>query len=454
MESVAASILSVLCFNFFFIAPKYSLDVHNPEYIVTFIAMLAVSLSISGLIARIRLQNLIVSKREKRALTLYDAGREINKAQNQSEILLSTQNSILRLGDLDCGILLYNDHALHTGVSSRSFFELEAEEFAVAKFVMDRKEAAGYSTETLPGAAGLYLPLKTERNLYGVCAISPLIDGKNQERLDIEVRQTIELILQQAALCLERLTLELNARETQIKIETEGMRSLILSSVSHDFRTPLTVIEGAAEQINLSSESSSTTKELAKLILDHGHRLSRVVHNALSFAKLEGKAPKLNLEWESIEELIGQAIEKYRDKLKNREIKIEYPEDLPLIRVDAVLIDQLIVNVLENSLIHAKTATYLGIKVELEENTLIITISDNGPGLQGVVDGNKLMQDTDSHTGSGIGVKICELITKLHSGSFELKAGILGGVESIIRLPLNATKPSQTPFAETAGHDN
>lgn len=441
-ESVIASVVSILCFNYFFIEPKFTFNVYNTEYLITFIAMLAVSLSISGLITRIRLQNLIVQNREKRALTLYDAGRLINQAKSEDEILKTTQSSILRLGEFDCGILIAQDQTLRSGVSSQTFFEIRPEEFAVARYVMGKKEAAGYSTDTLPGSSGLYIPIQTDRKLYGICGLTPLLLYKDDVP-DKDIISTIELILQQAAISMERLSLEKEATNTKLKAETEGMRSLILSSVSHDFKTPLTVIEGAAEQIMTSSISTADIHELSKLILMHSHRLSRVVHNALSFAKLEGNSPKLNLEWESIEEIIGQALEKYRKQLKNRAITVDYPDDLPLLRLDAVLMDQLIVNVIENSITHASGASFLKIMVKLTSANLEIYISDDGAQVNGSSNSKQLKQDTDRHTGIGFGVPICELIAKLHNGTFTQEPIPSGGTVVTLKLPLSASQTKE-----------
>ncbi|MBL7661260.1 sensor histidine kinase KdpD [bacterium] len=429
-ESVAAAIASSLCLNFFFIDPKYSLTVHNPEYVITLLAMVSVSLSLSGLVARIRSQNQIVESREQRTLALYEVGRKLSEATTQDEILVAAQQSILKLGKLDCGLLIVQDRNLKTGIESKSLFEIESEEFAVAKIVMDKKVAAGVTTDILPGAGGLYLPIQTERELFGVCAVQSETD-----HIDPEIIPTIELILQQTALCLERLILEASARESQVRIETASMRTLVLSSVSHDFRTPLTVIEAAAEQIGIATDLKEV-QEFASLIRDHSKRLSKLVGNALSFAKLEQGAPQLNLEWESLEELIGQALEKYRNELSKRTIRIEYPENLPLMRVDAVLLDQLISNVIENSIIHAKFASLLHISISFDAQNVIINIADDGPGLAHTASPHSVRLDTEKNVGAGLGVSICKMIAKLHGGKFVLESNDYGGATAKIFLSL------------------
>ena len=437
IESIIASVTSILCFNFFFIEPRYTFTVHDPEYLVTFVVMLAVSISISSLVNRIRLQNQVVENRERRTLALYEAGRKINAASTESQILMAAQQSICHLSELNCGIFLASDNTLKVGVSSKSLFEIEPEEFAVAKLVLDRRSPVGLTTDTLPGAGGLYLPIQSERKLFGICGIQP-----DSEHLDRELIPTIELILQQTALCLERLSLEGQARDSQIRIETESMRALVLSSVSHDFRTPLTVIEGAAEQIAANVVDKPEVTELVQLILEHSKRLSRVVNNALSFAKLEQGASHLLLEWESIEELVGQALEKYRNKLATRAVRVEYPEDLPLVRVDAVLLDQLITNVIENSIIHAPYATNFTVSVKLADASVEISFADDGPGVQHNLRSLKPRGDTDSFAGSGLGIPICEMIAKLHGGTFVLRSRNEGGAEAVLRLPLERTNGS------------
>jgi two-component system sensor histidine kinase KdpD len=243
-------------------------------------------------------------------------------------------------------------------------------------------------------------------------------------------------MLQQAALCLERLSLEKEARVTQVKIETEAMRSLILGSVSHDFRTPLTVIEGAAEQIGSAADTPPSTKDLSQLILEHSQRLSRVVNNALAVTKLESESPKLNLEWECIEEIIGQALAKYRTKLADRDIETEYPDVIPFLRVDSVLLDQLLSNIIENSLSHAKGATKLCFTIEVENGLLRLLISDDGPGVRYQHEAYRPKPDTETHSGTGLGVRICDLIARLHGGRFEMATGEDGGAVVIVEFPI------------------
>lgn len=440
-ESVAAAIASSLCLNFFFIDPRYSLTVNNPEYVITLLAMVSVSLSLSGLVTRIRLQNQIVESREQRTLALYEVGKKLSEATAQKEILVAAQQAILKLGRLDCGLLVVQDRNLKTGVGSKSLFEIESEEFAVAKIVMDKKVAAGMTTDILPGAGGLYLPIQTERELYGVCAVQSEID-----HIEAEIVPTIELILQQTALCLERLALEMHARESQARIETESMRTLVLSSVSHDFRTPLTVIEGAAEQIGVATDPEQV-QEFASLIGEHSKRLSRLVGNALSFAKLEQGTPKLNLEWESLEELIGQALEKYRKDLTTRTVRTDYPENLPLVRVDAVLLDQLISNVIENSIIHAKSASILNISISFDAQNVIIDIADDGSGIAHSDSPSRFKLDTDRHVGSGLGVSICKMIAKLHGGKFLLESNDYGGTTARIFLSIDNAAKNQNSYS-------
>lgn len=433
-ESVIASIASILAFNYFFIEPKYSLSVQNPEYLSTFVVMIVVSLSISGLVTRIRFQNRLVAEREKRAMLLYNAGRSINNALTQIDILNAVHSAICKLSEINCGILVVEDHSLKTALLSNNQFEKQNEELAVAKYVLDKKKAAGHLTDTLPGARALYLPIQTDKAIYGVCGIEC-----TDNLVERELIPTYEIILQQAALCLERLALEEETLKSNLKIETEAVRTMVLSSVSHDFRTPLTVIEGAAEQISISSENNSKSFELSILILEHSKRLSRMVNNALSLTRLEQDTLKLNLEWESIEELIGQVLDKLRDALSNRIITVKYDDDLPLVMIDAVLVDQLITNIVENSIFHAPSATELNIIVKASKSELSISIEDNGPGFKKNINENfGIRNDTLKHTGIGLGLRLCELIVKLHKGEFTFQNKKNGGTEAHIILPTSS----------------
>lgn len=412
-EAILASIASILAFNFLFIEPKYTLLVHNSEYLVTFVVMVIVSLSISGLVTRIRLQNLLMSERESIALLLYETGKTLNVCSSVADILRSAHAALARLPIIDCGVLMFVQGKLSSAVASRSLFELESQEIAVAKFVADKRRSAGMLTDTLPGAGALYLPIQTDRTLYGVCGLQ--FADENSAR---ELMPTGELILQQAALCIERLALEEETMKSNLKIKSEAIRTTVLSAVSHDFRTPLTVIEGAAEQLAKASSATSREGDLSKLILEHSQRLSRMVNNALEFTRLESESLTLRREWESLEELVGQAIEKLRGCLIGRQITVNSQEDLPLVQIDAVLMDQLISNVIENSISHAPGATELEVAISFSHDQVRVEICDNGPGLRAESEAVfELRGDTQRHHGIGLGLQLCKLIAGLHGGS-------------------------------------
>lgn len=429
-ESIIASILNVLAFDFFFVPPRFSFSVTDFQYVVTFSVMLITSLVMSTLTLRIRLQAKTVAERERRTQALYDAGRKMVGSSDPRFIGEATVAGVQQLIGADASFLHAEGVQLVPLPPSKTHFESLDKERGVAHYVLDKKKPAGIGTDTLPGAAALYLPVATDRMSYGVLGI--VID----ELFDRSLLPVLELLTQQAALCFERNQFQLESFDAKLIAETQSVRSVLLSSISHDFRTPLTVIEGAASAILQSKEEvSHNTKELADSIKDQSKRLTKLVTNVLSLTRLESAGVKPHSDWQSLEELISTALDKTEYLFRTRNIKINIPKDFPLLYVDASLFEQLLINVFENSGYYATQGHELTIEATYNSRIITVQIGDDGPGFALSHNQYLLNGDTKSRSGSGLGLLICGAIAKIHGGSFETGNRPSGGAVCTIQIP-------------------
>lgn len=433
-ESFVASILNVLAFDFFFVSPRFSFSVSDFQYAITFAVMLFTSLLISTLMLRLRLQSKIVTERERRTQSLYAAEKRMIGASGPLSIGEVTVASVRQLLDADICFLHAQGGKLVASPASSSSFESQDKEYAVAYFAYDKQKPAGIGTDSIPGAGALYLPVATERACYGVLGVAV------NESFDKSLLPVLELLTQQAALCLERNLFQQDSFNSKLVAETQSVRTVLLSSISHDFRTPLTVIDGAASAILQSSDrETEKTRMLAESIKEQSQRLTKMVSNVLSLTRLEASGIEPRRDWESLEELISSALDKTEFLFKDRKVRISVSSSFPLIFVDASLFEQLLINVLENSGQYAKNATELAIAASYDEQTITVTIYDDGPGFVApdmlIRSEELLVGDTKNRSGSGLGLLICGAIARIHGGSFEAVNRSSGGAQCTVKIP-------------------
>jgi len=306
----------------------------------------------------------------------------------------------------------------------------------VAKWVADKSEPAGAGTDTLPNASALYFPLRAARGTVGVIGI------KADQGLDPQKTNLLETFANGLALAIERTLLAKESHTARLTAESEKMRNILLNSVSHDLRTPLTVIAGVASTL---AEGKGDTKELARTIVDEADRMNRHVQNLLDMTRLEARTINPNLEWNSIEELVGSALAHTEKQLEGREIKTFIPPSLQLIRVDEVLLEKALVNLLENVGRHTPPGTPVEIRVSLPGDRLRLEINDRGPGLPSGGE-NKVFEKFyqtpgQGDSGFGLGLAICRSVAEAHGGRAwaENRAG--GGARFFIEVLASGHAP-------------
>jgi two-component system, OmpR family, sensor histidine kinase KdpD len=307
---------------------------------------------------------------------------------------------------------------------------LDPRDTAVAQWVFEHRRPAGLGTDTLPGASAVYFPLPGSQSVLGVLGVRPheSVLPLTPDQLDL-----VEALARQASSGLERVRL---AGE----METERLRSTLLASVSHDLRTPLATITGAASSL-LQPEAldPAAERELKEAIYDEADRLGRLVTNLLDMTRLESGALRLSRDWQSIEELVGAALARLERSRKGRTIEVRVPPDLPLVPVDGVLLQQVLVNLLDNALKYTEPETPIRVTASVSDRTVTVEVADEGPGLPPDAEERvfeKFYRGTSGQRGFGLGLPICRAILTAHGGTIRAEKRSPRGVAFRFTLPL------------------
>jgi two-component system sensor histidine kinase KdpD len=445
---VAASVLAVAAFDFFFVPPQLTFAVSDIEYLITFAIMLAVALVISNLTASVRLQASVAGHRERRTALLYAMSRELAATRGLENMARAAVRHVSEVFDSQVVVLLPDSSQRLSYPKSQAMpGSLRGADLAVAQWVQHHGEPAGLGTDTLPSAEALYLPLKGTQAVLGVLAVLPA----NPRRVLLpEQLHLLETFAAQIALALERAQLASRAERASIDAETEGVRNALLASISHDLRTPLAVIAGASSSLAEGGERlpPGERKELARSIYEQSKEMSRLVANVLEMTRLEAGGIAPSLEWHSLGEIVGAALLRLREPLAGHAVSADIPRGLPLVRVDAALMEQVFVNLLENAAKYTPPGTPVHVSAVAYGGELIVSVEDEGPGLPpGDEDAlfGKFQRGAPEGAvgGVGLGLAICRAIVKLHRGRIWADRRLKGGAAFRFSIPLES--PPEMP---------
>jgi two-component system sensor histidine kinase KdpD len=453
--AIMASVLSVAAFDFFYVQPYLTFAVSDTQYLVTFAVMLLVALVISTLTVRLRQQAEAARQRERRTASLYSISQELASTRAVEHMLRAAVRHIHEVFETQVVVLLPNAGGRlqpwgnitgwwGAGMQERMLFAPNTSELGVAQWVYDHSQIAGLGTDTLAGSDGLYLPLGASRGTVGVLGVRP---AQPRRFLSPDQLHLLETFANQTAVAIERAQLADEAQQAQVQIETERLRNSLLSSVSHDLRTPLAVITGSASSL-LEGESAfdvSTRRELTQTIFDEGNRLNRLVSNLLDMTRLEAGTIQVQKEWQPLEEVVGAALTRLEPRLQGRPVSVSLPADLPLVPLDSVLIEQVLINLLENALKHTPSDSPIDIDAWSADGAVVVEVADHGPGLppgdeQRVFEKFYHTQAPGRVTGVGLGLTICRGLVEAHGGRIWAENRPEGGARFRFTLPLGGLR--------------
>jgi two-component system sensor histidine kinase KdpD len=442
--SVLAAFLSVAAFDFFFVPPYLTFAVADFRHATTFIVMFVVAIVISGLTQRIRNEAFAARERELRTATLYELSRELADAQDSESVIRSAASQIEKV--FKSRVTVFTPQApgsVGRVYATSGSAEVSERETSVAQWVWSNQREAGLGTDTLPGGATLYVPLVASGGVVGVLGLTP---DEPQHFDQIEQRRRVDAFAAQMALAVERARLGEETSKARREIEAEQLRSSLLSSVSHDLRTPLAVITGSTSTLlqGGASLAETTRQDLLKTVLEEAERLNRLIRNLLDMTRLESGAVKVKKEWLPLEELVGAALTRLESRLHEREVHVDLPRDLPLVPCDAVLIEQALINLLENAAKYSSGP--IEVSAVVREDEVVVEVADRGPGVPAgeearVFEKFHRAAREGSPEGVGLGLTICRAIVSAHGGRIWVKNRAGGGASFQFALPIEGEAP-------------
>ncbi|HQX05848.1 MAG TPA: two-component system sensor histidine kinase KdpD [Zoogloea sp.] len=450
--AVMASFLCVAIFDFFFVPPRMSFAVSDVQYLMTFAVMLVVGLVVGQLTAGYKYQAYVAGSRESRVRALYEMSRDLSAALLPEQIAeIGERFLVAEMGARSAFLLTDDaDHLQAPIFASAGLPEIDP---GIAQWAFDHAEPAGQGTDTLPASPVLYLPLKAPMRLRGVLAL----EMRNPARLLIpEQRRLLETFASLIAIALERVHYVVVAQESTVQMESERLRNSLLSAISHDLRTPLSVMIGLADSMFLTQPPPTDAQAaISRKLREQALRINAQVDNLLDMARLQAGRIQLNRQWQPIEEVVGSALKSLRPVLGTHQVRVELDEDLPLIEVDSVLMQRVFCNLLENALKYTPSGSHIWIRAITADSTMEVRLEDDGPGLppgreEAIFKKFERGMSEGSTPGVGLGLAICRAIVEAHGGAIHARQRPGGGACFIFTLPLGSPPTLETDEADTA----
>ncbi len=444
--SVLATCVSVACFDFFFVPPRFTFAITDFQYMITFGVMLAVGLITGHLTANLRFQARVALHREARARALYEFARDLSGALQTEQVFETTRDVIERAFRARAVLLLPDAGGrLHLSTATSGAPALDD---GIAQWAFDHAESAGLGTDTLPASPIFYLPLVAPMRTRGVLAIEP---QQRRWLLVPEQRQQLDTFAALAAIALERVHYIEVAQNALVNMESERLRNSLLAALSHDLRTPLTNLVGLSESLAGSRPALSDAQlDMARSLHDESLRMSALVTNLLDMARIQSGEVKFNLEWHALEEVVGSALRASAALLHDHLVSTSLPASLPLVRFDAVLLERVLCNLFENAAKYTPPGSGIEISAGVHGAWVTLKVADNGPGLpkgreEAVFEKFVRGERESAKPGVGLGLAICRAIVEAHGGKITAGASPTGGAALVVSLPLGTPPAMPEP---------
>jgi len=447
--AVVAAALSVLAYDFFFVPPILEFNVADIHYAFTFSMMLLIGILVNVLAFRIRSQQRLAIEKERQTYLLYSLAQSLGTAENEPamcELLVRHTNEVLSVKAeyFPCdsnGLVI----ASHVGAVS-----IDEHIQPAVHWALTRGQSAGVGTENHPEVPVTCVPVSAGNVVYGILAVlhsRRVLFGQGAIRM-------LESSSRQAGLSIAALRAASELRAAELRVRTEAMRSSLLSAVSHDLRTPLSVITEAASMLRDDGHlfTSGQRSEMISAVCESAARMDRFIEKLLEMTRLDTGHLELKREWVPCDELIGSALGILGDRAAYLDITTTLDANLPPVYVDASLLEHALANLLENVAKYAGSRARVDITMKQEAGQLLVEVADDGPGIQPGLE-EKIFEkffraSQNAKGGTGLGLPICRAIVELHGGTIGAKNKVTGGAAFSMRIPTTEV-PSELEVEET-----
>lgn len=446
--ALLAAGLSVLLLNLLFVPPRFSLAVADERFVFTFLVMLAVGLVVGQLTAGLRAQAQAAGEREQRVRSLYEVSRELGGALTVDQVAEAVQRFASAQLDSAATLWIVNheDRLRTVGAPAASGLQPLAQEVA------QRDRPAGRGTAEHADLPVLLLPLRATMAVRGVLAVQARANGD----WSADQRRSLTTCATLLAGALERIHYSDVAQATALEVEGERLRNTLLAAISHDLRTPLASLVGLADSLRLTRPPPSTQQaEIADAIAASARRMGAMTNNLLDMARLQSGQVRLDLQWQPLEEVVGAALAAASGVLGRREVEVALAADLPWLHIDAVLMERVLVNLLENAVKFTPVGTPIEIRGVALADEVELTVQDHGPGLppgreEDLFKKFERGERESATTGVGLGLALCRAIVVAHGGSIHAQSLASGGSRFVMRL--RRGRPPSAPPVEEPPH--
>jgi two-component system, OmpR family, sensor histidine kinase KdpD len=420
--SILATVAASLCYNFFFLPPMYTFTIADPTNIAAFLLFTVLAVVVSNLAGRGRTLTVTAQERVRSVESLYAFSRKLAGAGTLDDVLWATAYQIASMLNVRVVLLLPDNGTMALRAGYPPEDRLEEADLAAAKWAWQKNRPAGRDSDALPGAKWLFMPMRTGRGQIGILGICRDEPGR---LLRGEQRRLLDALTDQGALAIERVHLVEDIDRVRRVAETDRLRSALLTSISHDLKTPLAAVLGAAGALRDLAKSfdENTKADLLATIIEESERLNRFIANLLDMTKLESGAVVTNAALHDVGEIVGSALERAGKMLAKHRVEVEISPDLPMVRVDAVLFEQALFNLLDNAAKYAPPATTVRVQCWRDEDSICVQIFDEGDGipardLERIFDKFYRVQKGDQvRAGTGLGLAIARGFVEAMQGT-------------------------------------
>jgi two-component system sensor histidine kinase KdpD len=445
--ALLAATLTALLWNFLFVTPTFTFRISGSTDLMLFLTYFVVALPMGHLTAKLRVQQAAERRREEHATALYLLTRELAQASDYADLLAIVIRELAKATRAPIALSLPDparDGALTPYFAST--WPLSDKEFGVADWAFRHRQRAGRSTDTLPSSEGTHYPLLAGDNAVGVLSVRTLdsnpLEGAQRDLLEAYVRQT--------ALALDRQRLRDAEQHSKLVAESDRLSKTLLNSISHEMRTPIAAIRGAAEALQEARRSGAAAPPWSMVdeIQEGSQRLNRLVGNLLDITRLDSGHVKVKMDWCDVAELIHLTLKDLEKDLAGHPVTVEVARDLPLARLDFVLLQQSLANLLLNARVHTPPGTSVRVEARAEKGSLLLAVSDHGPGIP--EDSLPMLFEKFYRApsapagGSGLGLAIVKGFVEAQGGAVAAENRPEGGARFTLRLPLEKLPPLPT----------
>jgi two-component system, OmpR family, sensor histidine kinase KdpD len=442
--SLLASVAASLSYNFFFLPPIYTFTITDPTNIAAFFFFMLIAILVSNVAARVRTQADTAIGRIRTTEQLYAFSRKLAGTATLDDVLWATAYQIALMLKVRVVLLLPENGVITVKAGYPPEDQLDKGDLAAANWAWSNDRSAGRGSDTLPGAKRLFLPMRTGRGSIGVIGID---NDRTGPLLTPDQRRLLDALVDQGVLAIERVLLVEDMDRVKRTVESERLRSALLTSISHDLKTPLASVLGAASTMrDLAGNLSDQQKyDLLATVIDESERLNRFIANLLDMTKLESGAIVPNTALHDIGEIVGSALRRASKILTRHKVSLELAADLPMLELDAVLFEQVLFNLLDNAAKYSPSDTTVSIRSWRERDQVALQVADEGEGippaeLESVFDKFYLVQKGDRvRPGTGLGLAISRGFVEAMNGRISAANRTdRSGAVLTIRLPIPA----------------